>query len=114
MLSQAPSLSLSFSFTILTDLINFLQSAFVFFFLFMTLQAGLKPNSIKSDYYFDMEYCVEYSTFQTLRNRKCSCIMYISAYELSIGNGYSCFLFIFSSKTDATVFYQFYSLYIRS
>ncbi|XP_006282433.2 DNA (cytosine-5)-methyltransferase CMT2 isoform X1 [Capsella rubella] len=34
--------------------------------------AGLKPNSIKSDYYFDMEYCVEYSTFQTLRNPKSS------------------------------------------
>jgi DNA (cytosine-5)-methyltransferase 1 len=38
----------------------------------MTLQVGLKPNSIKSDYYFDMEYCVEYSTFQTLRNPKTS------------------------------------------
>jgi len=47
----------------------------------MTLQAGLKPNSIKSDYYFDMEYCVEYSTFQTLRNRKCSCNMFMS-YQL--------------------------------
>ncbi|KAG7621025.1 S-adenosyl-L-methionine-dependent methyltransferase [Arabidopsis suecica] len=35
-------------------------------------RAGLKPNSIKSDYYFDMEYCVEYSTFQTLRNPKTS------------------------------------------
>ncbi|CAH2078574.1 unnamed protein product [Thlaspi arvense] len=31
-------------------------------------RAGLKPKSIKSDFYFDMEYCVEYSTFQTLRN----------------------------------------------
>ncbi|ESQ55474.1 hypothetical protein EUTSA_v10024250mg [Eutrema salsugineum] len=31
-------------------------------------RAGLKPSSIKSDFYFDMEYCVEYSTFQTLRN----------------------------------------------
>ncbi|XP_019087809.1 PREDICTED: DNA (cytosine-5)-methyltransferase CMT2-like isoform X2 [Camelina sativa] len=35
-------------------------------------RAGLKPNSIKSDYYFDMEYCVEYSTFRTLRNPKSS------------------------------------------
>ncbi|KAJ0239251.1 hypothetical protein HA466_0229320 [Hirschfeldia incana] len=32
-------------------------------------RAGLKPNSIKSDFYFDMEYCVEFSTFQTLRNQ---------------------------------------------
>lgn len=78
----------------------------------MTLQAGLKPNSIKSDYYFDMEYCVEYSTFQTLKNRKCSCNMYISAYELSIENGYSCFLFISLSKTDATVYEQFYTVFI--
>lgn len=84
------SLSLSFSFlyfTILTDLVNLLQPAFDFF-SFVTLQAGLKPNSIKSDYYFDMEYCVEYSTFQTLRNRKYSCWlsniysnMYTSAYD---------------------------------
>ncbi|WZZ24905.1 hypothetical protein YC2023_008306 [Brassica napus] len=36
-------------------------------------RAGLKPNSIKSDFYFDMEYCVEFSTFQTLRTRKFSC-----------------------------------------
>ncbi|KAL0687712.1 hypothetical protein Bca4012_087389 [Brassica carinata] len=32
-------------------------------------RAGLKPNSIKSDFYFDMEYCVEFSTFQTLRTQ---------------------------------------------
>ncbi|KAJ4912647.1 DNA (cytosine-5)-methyltransferase CMT2 [Raphanus sativus] len=32
-------------------------------------RAGLKPNSIKSDFYFDMEYCVEFSTFRTLRNQ---------------------------------------------
>lgn len=74
MLSQTLSLFFFFflHFTILTDLANWLQSAFEFF-SFVTLQAGLKPKSIKSDYYFDMEYCVEYSTFQTLRNRKCSC-----------------------------------------
>ncbi|CAN8274525.1 unnamed protein product [Cochlearia groenlandica] len=29
--------------------------------------AELKPDSIKYDFYFEMEYCVEYSTFQTLR-----------------------------------------------
>ncbi|CAN7109204.1 unnamed protein product [Brassica rapa subsp. narinosa] len=32
-------------------------------------RAGLNPNSIKSDFYFDMEYCVEFSTFQTLRTQ---------------------------------------------
>ncbi|CAA7054939.1 unnamed protein product [Microthlaspi erraticum] len=35
-------------------------------------RAGLEPKSIKSDFYFDMEYCVEYSTFRTLRNLKSS------------------------------------------
>lgn len=35
-------------------------------------QIGLKSNSIpSSDFYFDMEYCVEYSTFRTLLTGKC-------------------------------------------
>lgn len=35
------------------------------------LQVGSKLACIQSDYYFDMEYCVEYSTFRTLHNSKC-------------------------------------------
>ncbi|XP_021890087.1 DNA (cytosine-5)-methyltransferase CMT2-like [Carica papaya] len=31
---------------------------------------GSKLACIQSDYYFDMEYCVEYSTFRTLHNNK--------------------------------------------
>ncbi|XP_057467663.1 DNA (cytosine-5)-methyltransferase CMT2-like [Actinidia eriantha] len=40
---------------------------------------GLQPNSIPpSDFYYDMEYCVEYSTFRTLPTE---------SYNLSIPNG---------------------------
>ncbi|XP_010518848.1 PREDICTED: DNA (cytosine-5)-methyltransferase CMT2 isoform X2 [Tarenaya hassleriana] len=35
-------------------------------------RAGRNPSSIQSDFYFDMEYCVEYSTFRTLRNNNSS------------------------------------------
>lgn len=53
---------------------SFLELGISYFFCFSSfcaLQLGLQPNSIQpSDFYYDMEYCVEYSTFRTLLTGK--------------------------------------------
>lgn len=54
-----------------TIVVNLLLDLFYLFIFCNLLQLGLKLNSIpQSDYYFDMEYCVEYSTFRTLPSGK--------------------------------------------
>lgn len=53
---------------------SFLELGISYFFCFSSfcaLQLRLQPNSIQpSDFYYDMEYCVEYSTFRTLLTGK--------------------------------------------